>query len=129
MPKAATTSHTPRKRTGGFSSDAVDAHTVVREHVGEMNRDRRAAAEPGDVDVAVAVGELLRYVPLRFFDAFVTADAERAAGKLAEESMLGADTFIEVLRSRVEILEPHHVGVPVVLSGILFRVPCTVERV
>ena len=108
---------------------AVDAHTVVREHIGEVNRDGRAAAEPHDVDFAVPVGELLRHVPLRVLDSFVAADTECAAGKLAEDSMLGADTFIEVLRSRVEILEPHHVGVPVVLPGILFRVPCTVERV
>ena len=94
-----------------------------------MHRQCCAATETHDVDVAIVGGELLRHVLLRVFDAVVTADAERPAGELAEEAVLGADALVEVLRTRVEILEPHHIGVPVVLASILLRVPCTVERI
>ena len=94
-----------------------------------MHGDCRAPAEPDDVDVTVASGELLRDVELRLLDSFVSADAEGAAGYLPEETVFGPDALVEVLRARVRVLEPHHVGVPAVLTGVLFRVPCTVERI
>jgi hypothetical protein len=64
-----------------------------------------------------------------FGDSLVTTHTERAAGYLPEEPVFGADTFVEEAGSGVEILEAHDVGVLVVLTGILFRVPCSVERV
>ncbi len=65
----------------------------------------------------------------RLVDALLAADAEGTAEELAQRAVSGADTLVEELGAGVLILEPDDIGVPVVLPGILFRVPCTVERI
>src|SRR6185436_1357530 len=96
---------------------------------GEVHRQRGAAAETHDVDVAVTRGELLLQVAFGHFDAIVATDAEGATDNLADDPMLGAHTLVEELGAGVEILEPDHIGVLVVPPGVLLRVPGAIESV
>ena len=126
MPKAATMSNTPRKRIVGISLTPL-TDDAVADHVGEMHRQRRAAAEADDVDVAITGRELRSMSRFASSDAIVSADAECTADDLARKTVLGADTLVEELGAGVQVLEPDHVGVQVVAAGILFGIPCPVE--
>src|SRR4051812_22536041 len=85
------TKETDRRFWGDRS---VDALNPVRRHlVDEDERHRRAPTESDDVDVAIAVGEVVAQGVVGFGDAWRPSQPERAADRLADNPEARPDAW------------------------------------
>src|SRR4029079_17794311 len=110
------------------------ANPTVLDTMTEVQRRGGAAAEADDVACAVVVLPVLAQLVVCFVDARQLAEAEHAAGDLADDVPAGADAgYVEVVGLRVVLVstkKTRDVRVRVALIVVVFRfVPRAVESV